>query len=76
MPMRKHYKSINYIHSKMENQQLLQEVREIKKDIKIIMENMPDKDMFLTSEEEVLLEESYNNERNKKLVSGKILRKN
>jgi len=76
MPMRKHYKSINYIHSKMENQQLLQEVREIKKDIKIIMENMPDKDMFLTSEEKGLLEESYNNERNKKLVSGKILRKN
>ncbi|MBS3143879.1 hypothetical protein J4446_03335 [Candidatus Woesearchaeota archaeon] len=60
----------------MENQQLLQEVREIKKDIKIIMENMPDKDMFLTSEEKGLLEESYNNERNKKLVSGKILRKN
>jgi len=60
----------------MENQQLLQEVREIKRDIKIIMENMPDKDMFLTSEEEVLLEESYNSERNKKLVSGKSLRKN
>ena len=60
----------------MENQQLLQEVREIKKDIKIIMQNMPDKDMFLTSEEKGLLEESYNNERNKKLVSGKILRKN
>ena len=64
------------MHIKMENQQLLQEVREIKRDIKIIMENMPDKDMFLTSEEEVLLEESYNSERNKKLVSGKILRKN
>ena len=64
------------MHIKMENQQLLQEVREIKRDIKIIMENMPDKDMFLTSEEEVLLEESYNNERNKKLVSGKSLRKN
>ena len=60
----------------MENQQLLQKVREIKKDIKIIMENMPDKDMFLTSEEKGLLEESYNNERNKKLVSGKSLRKN
>jgi len=64
------------MHIKMENQQLLQEVREIKRDIKIIMENMPDKDMFLTSEEEVLLEESYNSERNKKLVSGKSLRKN
>ena len=64
------------MHIKMENQQLLQEVREIKRDIKIIMENMPDKDMFLTSEEEVLLEESYNSEKNKKLVSGKSLRKN
>ena len=60
----------------MENQQLLQEIREIKRDIKIIMENMPDKDMFLTSEEEKLLEESYNNERSKNLVSGKDLRKN
>ena len=60
----------------MENQQLLQELKEIKKDIKIIIENMPDKDMFLTSEEEILLEESYNNERNKRLVSGRNLRKN
>ena len=60
---------------KMENQQLLQEMREIKRDIKIIMENMPDKDMFLTAEEEKLLEESYNNERSKKLVSGRDLRR-
>ena len=60
----------------MENQQLLQEIREIKRDIKIIIENMPDKDIFLTFEEERLLEESYNSERNKKLVSGKSLRKN
>lgn len=60
----------------MENQQLLQEIREIKRDIKIIIEKMPDKDMFLTAEEERLLEESYNSERNKKLVSGKNLRKN
>ena len=50
-------------------------MREIKRDIKIIMENMPDKDMFLTAEEEKLLEESYNNERSKKLVSGRDLRR-
>ena len=59
----------------MENQQLLQELKEIKKDIKIIIENMPDKDMFLTSEEEVLLEESYINEKNKQLISSQSLRK-
>lgn len=67
---------MNYIINKMENPQLLQEVREIKRDIKIIMENMPDKEMFLTTEEKGLLEESYNNEKNKKLVSGKSLRRN
>ena len=39
------------------------------------MKNMPDKDMFLTAEEKVLLEESYNNEKSKKLVSGKSLRR-
>jgi len=59
----------------MENQQLLQELKEIKKDIKIIIENMPDKDMFLTSEEEVLLEESYIHEKNKQLISSQSLRK-
>jgi len=55
----------------MENQQLLQEMR----GIKIIMENMPDKDMFLTAEEERLLEESYHNEKDKKLISSHDLRK-
>ena len=59
----------------MESQQLLQELKEIKKDIKIIIENMPDKDMFLTSEEEVLLEESYIHEKNKQLISSQSLRK-
>ena len=43
--------------------------------IKIIMENMPDKDMFLTAEEERLLEESYHNEKDKKLISSHDLRK-
>jgi len=57
------------------NKQLLQELKEIKKDIKIIIENMPDKDMFLTSEEEVLLEESYIHEKNKQLISSQSLRK-
>ena len=75
MPVRKYYKLPNCIYTKMENQQLLQEMREIKRDIKIIMKNMPDKDMFLTAEEKVLLEESYNNEKSKKLVSGKSLRR-
>lgn len=59
----------------MENRQLLQELKEIKRDVKTIMENMPDKDMFLTAEEEILLEQSYLNEKNKQLVSSHDLRK-
>ena len=59
---------------KMENQ-LLQELKEIRRDIKVIIENMPDKDMFLTSEEEILVEESYTNEKNKQLISSQSLRK-
>ena len=73
--IRKYYKLFNLLKYKMESQQLLQELKEIKKDIKIIIENMPDKDMFLTSEEEVLLEESYIHEKNKQLISSQSLRK-
>ena len=72
---RKSYKPYNYTIYTMENRQLLQEIREIKKDVKTIMENMPDKDMFLTTEEEILLEQSYLNEKNKQLISSHDLRK-
>lgn len=55
--------------------QVLNELKGIKKDLQLIKENMPDKDMFLTAEEQRLLEESYINEQKGKLVSGKDLRK-
>lgn len=58
-----------------ETKQILKELREIKTEIKSIKESMPDKDMFLTSEEERLLEESYTHEKKGKLVSSKDLRK-
>jgi len=59
----------------MTNGQLMQELKDIKKDIKVIMMNMPDKEMFLTAEEEKLLEESYLNEKNNELMSDTDLRK-
>ena len=55
--------------------QVLDELKVIKKDIQLIKENMPDKEMFLTASEEKLLEESYINEQKEKLISGKDLRK-
>lgn len=55
--------------------QILRELKEIKSDIKTIKENMPDKDMFLTAEEERLLEESYENEKKGELISSGKLRK-
>ena len=40
-----------------------------------IKETMPDKEMFLTTEERILLEDSYKNEKDGKLVSSKDLRR-
>ena len=57
-----------------ETQQILQELKEIKVDIKLIMENMPDKDMFLTADEEKLLQASYENEKKGVLVPAESLR--
>ena len=55
--------------------QVLEELKGIKKDLQLIKENMPDKDMFLTAGEESLLEESYEDEKKGTLISGKDLRK-
>ena len=55
--------------------QVLDELRVIKKDLQFIKESMPDKDMFLTAEEERLLEESYASGQKGKLISSKDLRK-
>ena len=60
----------------METEQLiLKKLEKIEKEVGEIRENMPDKDMFLTSEEELLLEESYENEKKGNLISSEELRK-
>lgn len=56
------------------NEEILRELKEIRIEIQAIKENMPDKDMFLTAEEERLLEESYENEKRGDLVSSVGLR--
>jgi hypothetical protein len=58
-----------------EVQMILQELNLIKKELNDIKESMPDKEMFLTAEESLLLKKSYENERTGKLKSSKDLRK-
>ena len=58
-----------------ETKQILDELRQIRVEIEFIKESMPDKEMFLTIEEEKLLEKSYVNEKKGKLISSKGLRK-
>ena len=57
------------------NEEILKELKEIMIEIKAIKENMPNIDMFLTSDEEQLLRESYENEKKGELVSSVDLRK-
>ncbi len=54
---------------------VMEELKLIRKELHEIKETMPDRDMFLTAEEKALLEQSYKNEKEGKLVSGAILRK-
>jgi len=55
--------------------EILNELKAIKSELDFIRENMPDKEMFLTTEERILLEDSYKNEKDGKLVSSKDLRR-
>ena len=58
------------------NKQVLEELKEIRKELKIIKETIPDKEMFLSVEEEKLLEESYVNEKKCYLCFRKLQRYN
>lgn len=58
-----------------ETQQILEGINELKTEIKTLKEMIPDKEMFLTAEEEVLLEESYAHQKKGTLVSSKDLKK-
>lgn len=58
-----------------EVQLIMHELDLIKKELSSIKDSMPDKDMFLTAEESLLLKKSYENEKKGKLKSSKDLRK-
>lgn len=58
-----------------EVQQILEELKAIRSELDFIKEHMPNREMFLTSEEKHLLEESYSNEKKKKLTSSEELKK-
>lgn len=77
-----HYSMAKYLNAEnilsimnTEIKQIADDLSFIKSEISKIKEDMPSKDMFLTSEESKLLEESFLNEKSGKLVSGKNLRK-
>ena len=54
---------------------ILGELRTIRKELKEIKETIPDKEMFLTSEETMLLMKSYESEKEGKLVTSKDLKR-
>jgi len=58
-----------------EIKEILNKLNKIEIEIEFIKESMPNKNMFLTSEEKELLLESYENEKNGQLVSAKEVRK-
>jgi hypothetical protein len=58
----------------VEIRRIMEDLDAIKSELRQIKETMPDKEMFLSSEEAQLLSESFENERNGKLLSSKELR--
>ena len=58
-----------------EMKQVLEELKGIRRELKVIKNTIPDKEMFLTIEEERLLEESYIDEKRGELISDEKLRK-
>ncbi len=59
----------------IQTKDIMDELRQIRIDIEIIKDNMPDKEMFLTADEEVLFERSFENEKNDELISSEELKK-
>ena len=57
------------------NRKILNKLNKIELELEFIKESMPNKDMFLDSEEKGLLEKSYENEKEGLLVSAKEARK-
>jgi hypothetical protein len=60
--------------SKDIGKEILIKLAKLQSDVDYLREHVKDEDTFLNEEEENLLEESYENEKNGKLVSSKKLR--
>jgi len=58
-----------------DTKRIIEDLQMIKAELQEIRESMPDKEMFLTTEEAKLLEESYRNEKEGRAVSSKQVRK-
>lgn len=58
-----------------ETKEIIDELHSIKEELHYIKENMVNKDMLLSSEEKELLEQSYKNEKEDKLISQEELEK-
>lgn len=54
---------------------ILEELRIIRKELREIKETIPDRDMFLTSEESQLLMDSYEHEKQGKLMTSEDLKR-
>ena len=59
----------------LKSKEIIEELKEIRKGIEFLKANIPDKNMFLTIEEEKLLKESYENEKKGELISSSELKK-
>jgi len=57
------------------NKEILEKLNRLQIDVDIIKEKLDDDDIQLTDGEEKLLEESYENEKNNKLVSSDNIKK-
>lgn len=58
-----------------DNQEMLNRIKNIEIVVEYIKDSMPSKDMFLSTEEKILLQESYAEEKSDALVSSKEARK-
>jgi hypothetical protein len=61
--------------SKVNMEEILGKLNKIELDIEYLKKHVKDEDIFLSKEEEKLLEESYENEKNGKLKSHEDLEK-
>jgi hypothetical protein len=57
------------------NNEILNELKQLRMDVNILKQNTLDSDTILTDEEEEILEESYENEKNGELISSEDLKK-